>query len=182
MSLLNLKELLKDEPVVSSLPHVDSHANEFKQGVYTVTKGVYIAIGYALANSICIETQTGLIIVDCLEDVGAARTVCKEFKRLTSNKPIKSIIFTHSHFDHVSGIKGFIENETVKPTIYLHEDCDGHEQRNAMFKYGIGARSTRQFGTILSHQVPYKNEKNWFKNSGYVHTTAHIPVKYQMIL
>lgn len=164
--MASLKDLLKNEPRVSSLPHVDIHINEFKKGVYKVTDGVYIAIGYAIANSICVETKTGLVIIDVLEDVVAARIVCKEFKRLCNNKPIKSIIFTHAHFDHVAGIKGFIENEQEPPVIYLHEDCMDHEQRNVMFKYGIGARSTRQFGTILSHQIPHKTEKNWYKNAG----------------
>eukprot|EP01083_Nonionella_stella_P034043 93200_1 len=163
----SLKEQLQKEPSIASLPHVDRHVDEFKKGVYQVTDGVYIAIGYAIANSICVETRTGLVIVDVLEEVGAAREVCKEFKRLTSNKPIKSIIFTHAHFDHVAGIKGFIENEKEEPTIYLHQDCMDHERRNVMFKYGIGDRSLRQFGTILKHQLPINNQqKNWYKNAG----------------
>ena len=157
---------IRREPSVPSLQHVDDHINEFRKGVYTVTDGVYIAIGYALANSICVETRTGLVIIDVLEDVGAAREVCREFKRLTSNKPIKSIIFTHAHFDHVTGIKGFIENEAEEPVIYLHEDCPGHELRNIMFKYGIGARTVRQFGSLLSQQIPCAKDKNWYKNAG----------------
>eukprot|EP01084_Bolivina_argentea_P279715 478214_1 len=164
--MTSLKQQLKNEPSVPSLQHVDDHINEFKQGVYKVTDGVWIAIGYAIANSICVETRTGLCIIDVLEDVDAARKVYKQFKRLTNNKPIKSIIFTHAHFDHVAGIKGFIENEPEEPIIYLHEDCMSHEMRNVLFKYGIGARSTRQFGSILSHQIPYKKDKNWYKNAG----------------
>merc|ERR1719492_734469 len=95
-------ESMRREPKVPSLKHVDDHIKEFRKGVYKVTDGVFIAIGYALANSICVETSTGLVIIDVFEDVGAAREVCREFKRLTSNKPIKSIIFTHAHFDHVA--------------------------------------------------------------------------------
>eukprot|EP00484_Ammonia_sp_Unknown_P029262 CAMPEP_0197027746 /NCGR_PEP_ID=MMETSP1384-20130603/7619_1 /TAXON_ID=29189 /ORGANISM="Ammonia sp." /LENGTH=658 /DNA_ID=CAMNT_0042456645 /DNA_START=43 /DNA_END=2019 /DNA_ORIENTATION=- len=161
-----LKEKLANEPHITSLPHVDIHEHEFRKGVYKVTEGVFIAVGYALANSICVETKTGLVIIDTLEDVGAAREVCKEFKRLTNNKPIKSVIFTHAHFDHTAGIRGFIENEKEEPTIYLHEDCMRHESWNVSFKYGIGARSLRQFGTLLNHQVPHSKQKNWYKNAG----------------
>merc|ERR1719474_970911 len=164
MSSLSAK--LLQEPTVPSLKHVDDHLNTFRKGVYQITDGVWIAIGYALANSICVETQTGLVIIDVLEDVGAAREVCREFKRLTSNKPIKAVIFTHAHFDHVAGIKGFVENEPEEPVIYLHEECPDHELRNVMFKYGIGARSVRQFGSLLCHQVPCAKDKNWYKNAG----------------
>eukprot|EP01084_Bolivina_argentea_P062618 114512_1 len=159
-------KMIQDEPSVPSIAHVDNHINEFTKGIYKVTDGVYIAIGYGLANSICVETRTGLCIIDVLENDNSARQVCKEFKTLTNNKPIKSIIFTHAHMDHTSGINGFIEDEKEEPTIYLHKDCTSHQKRNVMFKYGTNVRAIRQFGVILSHQLPCTNDKNWFKNAG----------------
>ena len=179
-----LASKLQQEPVVPSLKHVDDHINEFRKGVYTVTDGVYVAIGYGLANSICVETRTGLVIIDVLEDVGFAREVCREFKRLTSNKPIKSIIFTHAHFDHVAGIKGFIENEPKQPMIYAHAECSGHAHSNGMFKYGNTDRIFRQFGTMLADEVPCSREKNWYKNAGIgaaLHSNEHSAVNASLI-
>ena len=155
-----------DEPSVSAPLVVENHENEFRKGIYKVSDGVYVAIGYALANSICIETNTGLVIIDVLEDLVAARIVCKEFKKLCNNKPIQNIIFTHGHADHCRGILAFTEKETPKPTIYFHEDCVNAWKSNTMFKPGTWPRAIRQFGCLLDHQLPHRKNKKWFKNSG----------------
>lgn len=61
-----------------------------------------MAIGFAIANSILLEAPEGLIIVDTTENVEAAREVLQEFRKI-SVKPIKAIIYTHYHIDHVAG-------------------------------------------------------------------------------
>jgi alkyl sulfatase BDS1-like metallo-beta-lactamase superfamily hydrolase len=68
-----------------------------------VTDGVYVAVGYALANSILIDGPEGLIVVDTTESKEVAAEICKEFRRLVPNKPIKAIVYTHNHQDHVLG-------------------------------------------------------------------------------
>lgn len=70
--------------------------------VLQVTDGVYAACGYALANSIMLEGPDGLVIVDTTESTVAAAAIKKDFRRI-SDKPIRAIIFTHSHPDHTSG-------------------------------------------------------------------------------
>ena len=67
-----------------------------------VTEGVHVAIGYALANSILIEAPEGLIVVDTTESEGAMQEVWKEFRKI-SDKPLKGVIYSHSHEDHVGG-------------------------------------------------------------------------------
>lgn len=44
----------------------------------------------------------GLIIVDVTESVTAATEIFKEFRKIT-NKPIKAILYTHHHQDHIGG-------------------------------------------------------------------------------
>lgn len=68
-----------------------------------VTEGVYVAIGYALANSILIDGPEGLIVVDTTESPQAAAEIWKEFRNLFPHKPLKAIVFTHNHQDHVLG-------------------------------------------------------------------------------
>jgi len=55
-----------------------------------------------LANSILIEGHEGSIIVDTLESVAAARAA-KQALIQYSTKPVKAIIYTHNHADHVAG-------------------------------------------------------------------------------
>lgn len=155
-----------NEPCVSAPDVVENHENEFKKGVYKVSDGIFVAIGYSLANSICVETNTGLVIIDVLEDLPSARDVYKQFKKLCNNKPIQNIIFTHGHADHCQGILAFTEKESPKPTVYFHEDCISSWKSVTMFKAGTWPRAIRQFGTLLDHQLPHRKEKKWFKNAG----------------
>ena len=67
-----------------------------------MTEGVYVAIGYALANSIMLEGPHGLVIVDTTENVAAAKEILKGFRNIT-DKPIKALIYTHNHADHTFG-------------------------------------------------------------------------------
>lgn len=69
-----------------------------------VSNGVYVAVGFALANVIMIEAPKGIIIVDVTESLEAAEEVRRAFRNITTN-PVKAIIYTHSHADHVLGTK-----------------------------------------------------------------------------
>jgi alkyl sulfatase BDS1-like metallo-beta-lactamase superfamily hydrolase len=68
-----------------------------------VTDSVYVAVGFALANSILIEGPEGLIIVDTTESRNAAREIYTEFRKVSPHKPVKAIVYTHNHFDHCLG-------------------------------------------------------------------------------
>ena len=78
------------------------HSKIFKKGVEQVRDNIYVAIGYGIANCIMIEGRDGVIIVDTMNTVEEAAEVLAEFRKITS-KPVKAIIYTHSHPDHVFG-------------------------------------------------------------------------------
>ena len=67
-----------------------------------MTKEFYVAVGYAIANSILILAPEGAIIVDTTESVEAAREIAEEFKKIT-DMPVKAVIYTHNHPDHILG-------------------------------------------------------------------------------
>ena len=79
-------------------------ANDFwsPPQVHKVTDGIYSAVGFDGANSIMIEGDDGLIIVDTLSNYEAAKKVISEFRKIT-DKPVKAIIYSHGHMDHVHG-------------------------------------------------------------------------------
>ena len=70
--------------------------------MFKVNDNIYVAIGFALGNSIMVIAPEGLIIVDVTESVSAAREILQEFRKIT-DKPIKAIIYTHHHSDHMGG-------------------------------------------------------------------------------
>lgn len=63
-----------------------------------------MAIGFAIANSILLEGPEGLVVVDTTESQDAAQEILAHFRNISS-KPIKAIVYTHNHPDHVRGAK-----------------------------------------------------------------------------
>ena len=80
---------------------LSTHAGHFEKRIDKVTEGVYVAIGYALANVIIIETEEGNIIIDTTEGIEAAQEIKNDFAKI-SEAPTRAIIYTHAHPDHIS--------------------------------------------------------------------------------
>ena len=126
---------------------LEAHSAEFERGVVEVTDGVYVAIGYALANTIMIVGDDGVIIVDTTESMSAARAVKAEFDKIT-DKPVRAIIYTHNHTDHIFGAKVFAPNGDVP--VYAHESTWAHIERiMSVLRPVIEVRSYHMFGTYL---------------------------------
>lgn len=125
-----------------------AHTDEFKKEVIEVVDGVHMAIGYGLANSILIEGDDGVIIVDTMESSRSAKAVVEEFRKIT-DKPVVAIIYTHNHYDHVYGAREYL-TEGVTPKVYAHDSLDHLVQtRQEIIGPAIYPRSIRQFGVIL---------------------------------
>jgi alkyl sulfatase BDS1-like metallo-beta-lactamase superfamily hydrolase len=125
------------------------HTKEFRQDIIKVTDGVYTAIGYGLANSILIEGNDGVIVVDVMESVEAAIPVKKAFDKITS-KPLKALIYTHNHADHVFGASGFTGNKKVD--VYSHEKTLEELDRVTTVTQEVTyKRAMRMFGTFLNN-------------------------------
>ena len=97
----------------------EEHRNEFRRDIVKVTDGVYSGIGFGLANSIMIETNDSLVIVDTLGSEERATEMLEEFRKISS-KPIKAIIYTHNHLDHIGGTTIFAQES--EPEIYAQEN------------------------------------------------------------
>ncbi|MBN1663138.1 MAG: MBL fold metallo-hydrolase [Deltaproteobacteria bacterium] len=82
-----------------------------KKTIEKVMDGIYIANNYALGNVVMVETAHGLVIVDTTENAKSARQILAEFRKITG-KPVKTIIYTHGHVDHIFGTPVFKEAGT----------------------------------------------------------------------
>jgi alkyl sulfatase BDS1-like metallo-beta-lactamase superfamily hydrolase len=125
------------------------HSKIFKKGVEKVGDNIFVAIGYGIANSIMIEGKDGVIIVDTMTTMEEAAQVLAEFRKITS-KPVKAIIYTHSHPDHVFGAEVFVAAGS-RPAIYAHETTESNVKR-LLTEIGpiIGSRSLRMYGSFLA--------------------------------
>ncbi|MBT8079533.1 MAG: MBL fold metallo-hydrolase [Gammaproteobacteria bacterium] len=94
-------------------PELREHTEHFRKKIYRISDNVYSAVGWGLANTIMIVGKDGLIIVDVGEDIGSARIVREELRKI-SDKPVKAVIYTHFHPDHINGVKAFVSEEQVR--------------------------------------------------------------------
>src|SRR5262245_17621722 len=95
-----------------------AHTNEFRKEVIKVTDSVYVAVGYSLGNAILIQGNNGSIIVDTTSTVADARDVKAEFAKISS-APVRAIVYTHFHADHVNGATVFAGDD--KPEVFSHQ-------------------------------------------------------------
>jgi alkyl sulfatase BDS1-like metallo-beta-lactamase superfamily hydrolase len=83
-----------------------------------ITDDIYLARGFSLGNVQMIITDQGLVIIDSTENKEAADKILKEFRKIT-DKPIRYLIYTHGHLDHVQGASVFTKD---RPEIIATHD------------------------------------------------------------
>ena len=138
------------EPSINA--ELAEHTKHFNEKVYKIADNVWSAVGWNLANSVMIEAPEGLIIVDTGESAEQSRKVLAEFRTI-SDKPIKAIVYTHFHPDHINGVKGFVSEAQVKSgevQIYAQETLlDNVVTQGALVGPILGMRSAYSFGAAL---------------------------------
>jgi len=120
-------------------------------GLFKVTDGVYQIRGYDLANMSILESDTGWIIVDPLTSEETASRALLFAQKNLGKKPIKAVLFTHSHIDHFGGIDGILKHlskserkqlKIIAPKGFMEEATSENiiagvaMSRRAMYMYG----------------------------------------------
>ncbi|MDX1668350.1 MAG: MBL fold metallo-hydrolase, partial [Limnobacter sp.] len=122
-------------------------------GLYKVRDRVYQLRGFDLANMTLIEGKTGWIVVDTMTNEEVAGFAMEFIKEHLGDKPVKAIIFTHSHVDHFGGALAVATPEEVKqqgikvvaPSGFMHEATS----ENVMVGPAMSRRSAYMYGKDL---------------------------------
>ena len=142
-----------DADVTAALERLNE---EFRRNVYEVTDGVYQAVGFGIANSIMIEGEDCVFIVDVMGSMETAAEVRAEFEKI-SDKPIEALIYTHNHADHVMGGLAFAPDGEID--VYAHETTNDYINRFAnVLRPILRTRSARMFGSYLRNEGPDQME------------------------
>lgn len=88
--------------------------NNFQRTITKINDRIYHFLGYGHSNVIAIIANNSVILIDCLDSDEYALDMLQDLRKIT-NKPIETIIFTHSHPDHMGGSGAF--RDTVKEVI-----------------------------------------------------------------
>ena len=138
------------EPSINA--ELKQHTQHFVQKLYKVADNVYSAVGWQLGNVVMIEAPEGLIIVDTGESVSESRKIMAELRKV-SDKPVKALVYTHFHPDHINGVQAFVSPEQVasgEVQIYAHETLLANVvAQGAQVGPILGVRSAYSFGTFL---------------------------------
>ena len=84
-----------------------------KGGLYKVVDGVYQSRNNDIANLTIVEGENGLVVIDCMANVNAAKIGMALFREHVSDKPVVAVIYTHTHIDHYGGVKGVVDPADV---------------------------------------------------------------------
>src|SRR5699024_1973494 len=122
-------------------------------GLFKVTDRVYQLRGFDLANMTLIEGDTGWIVVDPLTTAETARTAFDFAQKVLGKRPIKAVIFTHSHIDHFGGVNGILTEKQaaanhvriIAPVHFMAEATS----ENLLAGPAMGRRSVYMFGGAL---------------------------------
>lgn len=70
---------------------------------WQVTDGVWVAIGYDLANSILVETSEGHVVIDVAMNPVRSKTMREALEAEVGKGHVHTVIYTHSHVVRVGG-------------------------------------------------------------------------------
>ncbi len=111
----------EDDPKVD--PRMTKQALTMDQTLLKIGDRTYLAFGWDITSPMMVVGDDGIIIIDPPMSVESGQETLEAFRRVT-DKPVKAIVYTHNHIDHVAGVKAFTTEEDVasgKVDIYAHE-------------------------------------------------------------
>lgn len=128
---------------------------QFQEQIVQVTDNVYTAIGFSVSNVSMIVGDDGVVIIDTGLTLDDASRIAAEFRKL-DDKPVKAIVFTHSHGDHTGGAAAFLGD--TRPQIWAHENFGSEaEPLQAAGLTFQTARGARQAGFKLPPEQRINN-------------------------
>ena len=121
-------------------------------GLYEVTPGVYQVRNFDISNITFIETDGGVIVIDPLTSAECAAAAIALYREHRGPRPVKAVIYTHSHVDHYGGVRGVLSDadiaagmRIIAPEGFLKEAVS----ENVLAGNAMGRRATYMYGSLL---------------------------------
>lgn len=122
-------------------------------GLFEVTEGLYQVRNFDLSNMTIIEGTEGITIVDPLVSSETAKAALDLYRKHRGNKPVKAVIYTHSHVDHYGGVRGIVNEADVTSgavKIYAPEGfLEAAVAENVMAGTAMSRRASYMYGNLL---------------------------------
>lgn len=122
-------------------------------GLFKVTDGIYQVRGYDLSNVTFIEGKTGWIVFDPLISQEVAKAALDFVNQELGERPVKAVIYSHSHLDHFGGVRGLVDEKDVKSgkvEIIASQGFTEHAvSENVIAGNAMGRRAIYMYGALL---------------------------------
>lgn len=128
-----------------------------KHGLYKLADHIWQVRGFDLSNMTVIQGQSGWILIDPLTNRETAAAALELVNKELGERPVKALIYTHSHADHFGGARGVASEADVlagkvaviAPEHFVEETAS----ENVIAGAAMARRANYQFGGSLTPGV-----------------------------
>jgi alkyl sulfatase BDS1-like metallo-beta-lactamase superfamily hydrolase len=155
-------DFLKNKAPDTANPSLWRNAqNNHVCGLFEVMDGIYQVRGYDMSNITFVRGDTGWIVFDPLMTVECSQAAKALVEKHFGKRPVKAVIYSHSHVDHYGGVRGVV-SEADKVPIIAPEGFEEHAvSENVYAGAAMGRRASYQYGTLLDPGPEGRRGARW---------------------
>ncbi len=124
-----------------------------RHGLFKIAEGVWQVRGFDVSNMTIVRGKTGWILIDPLTNKETAAAALELVGQQLGPRPVRAVIYSHSHADHFGGVRGVVSEADVTagkvaiiaPAQFIEESAS----ENIMAGGAMGRRANYQFGAGL---------------------------------
>lgn len=122
----------------------DYTEKNYQKTLTKVNDHIYHFLGYGISNAVAVLGETSVILIDALDSTGYGEELKADLARLT-DKPVKTIIYTHGHPDHRGGagvfrdtVEEVIAFAPKKPVLKYYDRLKDVLNQRGAYQFGYG--------------------------------------------
>jgi alkyl sulfatase BDS1-like metallo-beta-lactamase superfamily hydrolase len=123
------------------------------EGLFKVSDRIYQVRGYDLSNITFVQGDTGWIVFDPLISAETAKAAYDLLSENLGRKPVRAVVYSHSHVDHYGGVRGVVDEADVKAgkvKIFAPEGFLEHAiSENVTAGNAMSRRAIYMYGALL---------------------------------